>query len=177
MRIILAALAVIIVCPAASAQVWKHEYSVGETAEQVTSCNARIDFSDALVVVRIFGDEMDVFFYQNSLLVPPSTELGNVAFSFKADTFVASAFSASSDSATTSAMFFSLPKSDYAGFLNAMRSGSQMQVAFPDGSYFDIQLNQSNQALEAAGACWQSKPTGPAGKNPFLDSSGRNPFN
>lgn len=162
---------------AAGAQEWTHEYVVGVNADQITSCNAEIEFSDGLIALRIYGEEMDIFFSQFSISVPPATELGNVALSFKADTFVASAFSVSSDEPSTSSMFFTPDKADYSNFLSGMRNGSILRITFPDSSFFDIPLDRSNEALEAAGECWQSKPTGPAGKNPFIGTTGRNPFN
>ena len=176
MRNILLSLPLLFVCSDAVAQTWTHEYSVGKTADEITSCNARINFSDGIVAVRIFGDEMDIFFYQNSLSVPSNEVLGNVALTFKSEVFVAEAFSGKGDSVTTSAMFFTPAKADYEKILNAMRYGSEMLVVFPDSTSFGVRLDKSNKALADAATCWLSKPTGPAGKNPFLGSSGNNPF-
>ena len=104
MRKRLIAIVLSVASSTASAQVWTHEYLVGEDASQITSCNAGIVFADGAVIVRIYGEVMDMFFYHESLSVPPSTELGNVALSFKADTFVATAFSTSSETSYTSSM-------------------------------------------------------------------------
>lgn len=177
MRIALAALFALSISSPANSQVWEHSYVKGKTAQQITSCNAEIVFRDGMVSVRIYGELMDIYFYQESLSVPPRTTLGNVALSFKVDTFLAEAFSLGGEGGpNTSAMIFSPMSADYGPFLNAMSAGSNMTVIFPDGSNFDIRLDRSNSALEAAASCWKSRPTGEAGHNPFVGKSGNNPF-
>ena len=176
MRALMLSMPLLFVFSAASAQTWKHEYAEGETASQITSCNARIDYPDGSVVLRIYGDFMDMFFWQDSLSVPSGSTLGNVALTFKSEVFVASAESVTADTPTIPGMFFTPAKGDYEKILNAMRYGSEMGVVFPDGTGFTISLVGSSEALADAARCWSSNPTGPAGRNPFIGSSGNNPF-
>jgi hypothetical protein len=163
---------------AANAQSWMFEYSVGETAEEITSCNARIDYRDGLMVTRIYGEQMDFFFAQTSLALPPGQVLGNVALVFKADTFVLSAASASStEQSTVSAMFLTPEKKDYSPILDSMKRGESLTVVFPDTSSFEVSLSGSETALDQVGTCWTRNETGPAGRNPFNAAEGVNPFN
>src|SRR3989338_266461 len=162
----------------ASAQSWEFEYAVGENADQITSCNARIDYRDGAMIARIYGEEMDFFFIQYSLALPVGQVLGSVALEFKADTFIVSAASAPRTvRATTPAMFLTPAKSDYKEVLDAMKRGEHLSVVFPDGSAFSIELVGTESALERVGECWKNQATGPAGRNPFNANDGVNPFN
>jgi hypothetical protein len=159
------------------AQGWHFEYVLGKTADQITSCNATIYYRDGMIVVRIYGDVMDIFFYQNSLSVPSDKVLGSVVLSFKASNFLLTAGSSSTaDGSKTSSMFLVPDKTDYSAILNAMRNGSVMSVVFPDGTSFDIDLSGSEIALGEASKCWMEKPTGPAGHDPFVGQAGNDPF-
>lgn len=166
----------LLVSSEAVAQAWTHEYAVGRSAEEITSCNAKIDYRDGTVIVRIYGEIMDIFFWHSSLSVPRDTNLGNVALTIKSEVIVAPAGSVGGEGATTSGMFFTPAKDDYGRILNAMRYGTEMGVYFPDGTGYTIELTGSNEALTEAARCWSTRPTGPAGRNPFLGSSGNNPF-
>jgi hypothetical protein len=160
------------------AQTWTFEYSEAQSADQITSCNARVDYRDGAMIVRIYGEEMDFFFFQNTLSLPPDQKLGNVALVFKADTFVTVAYSSKGGgSTTTSSMFLTPSKSDYSKILDAMKKGDQFSLYFPDGSSFGVGLSNSNGALSAVADCWINKPTGPGGRNPFSGAEGNNPFN
>lgn len=178
---ITASLIIFVFCfPSASkAQSWEYEYVVGKDSTEITSCNARIAFSDGLVLARIYGEELDFYFGNVELSLPVLQKLGNVAFKFKSNVFVLSAESSNGSEAVTSSMFLTPLKADYSSILSAIRVSDSMEVIFPDSTYYSVPLNNSDVALELASKCWTEKPTGPAGKNPFSGATGggKNPFN
>ncbi len=159
---------------------WTFDYSVGSGSDEITSCNAGIWYNDAALVARIYGEEMDFFFANKELSLPSEQKLGSVAFSFKSGDFVLSAWSSQDDSGQTSSMLLAPDKNDYGQILNALRFSEKMSVIFPDGTGYTIPMDGSDSALQQAFACWKQKPTGPAGRNPFVgvkEPEGKNPFN
>ena len=166
----------------AAQSVWEYEYSKADKAGQISSCNASIYFKDGAVIARIHGEWLDFFFQKSSFALPRSEELGKVAFVFKTQTFVLSAFSGSANDSgrnTVSHMFLTPAKNDYARILENMRLADSFGILFPDETSYSIPLRGSNQALEGASNCWSENVTGTLGENPFNGSqpSGENPFN
>lgn len=179
MRLLLALLAALAPVPAAAQSTWEFEYVTGQNADEITSCNASIWFTDGGLVTRIYGESLDFFFSVDELSLPADQELGTVTMEFKSQSFTLGAWSLSSDTGTTTAMFLTPDKDDYSPILSAIRFASEMGITFPDGSGYSIPLYGSENALRQATECWTSNPTGPAGKNPFTGAGGtdRNPFN
>ncbi|MGV8988604.1 MAG: hypothetical protein ACOH2H_20260 [Cypionkella sp.] len=154
---------------------WTFAYVKGDDSTQITSCNAEIDFTDGLLLLRVYGEGMDFYFGQSTLAMPPDTELGNVAISFKDTSFVLGAFSSKSSSGeTTASMYLHPEKADFKEILSRMRLADNLQVNFPDGSYYTIPLTGSAEALARVSDCWLKNPTGPAGHNPFTPNPSPN---
>lgn len=160
---------------------WEYRYVVGSQAGDITSCNAEIRYTDGAILARIHGENLDFYFSKLSFALPPSTELGRVAFLFKTADFVLPAFSGlnpADASAKVSHLFLYPNKSDYAALLENMRVADSFSILFPDETSYRIELTGSNKALTQAGDCWKNNPTGPFGENPFNSSDGNkeNPF-
>ena len=165
------------ICSTAQAQEWEFEYTKGDTANEITSCNARIEYRDSVLTARLYGEDLDFFFYKDTFAIPNNTPLGKVVFIFKDKPFVLDAYAIGPEgSDTTSSMFLTPQKSDFSGLLNSIRYGSNMGIIFPDGTNFEVSLVGSEKALASVAACWIDNPTGAAGVNPFKNSSGDNPF-
>ena len=184
MRLLLAALAALAPLPAAAQSVWEFEYVEATAADEITSCNAAIWFNDGGLVTRIYGEALDFFFSADELSLPADTALGDVRLEFKSQTFTLGAWSVSSDTGTTTAMFLTPEKEDYSPILSAIRFASDMGITFPDGTGYTIPLTGSEEALRQATECWTQRPTGESqgGRNPFTGAGGtggedRNPFN
>jgi hypothetical protein len=169
--------------PGKAETVWSYEYSVGENANQLTSCQAVAQYSNGTFAVRVYGEMMDFFFYHQELAVPPGEQLGNVVLSIKDAQYILPAGSGSGTQAgSSSALFFTPDKADYAAILGGLRFGLDFDIIFPDGTSYIVGLKGSDQAILQAFTCWKEKPTGPAGKNPFVggetsSAPTNNPFN
>jgi hypothetical protein len=169
---------------AANAQsVWKHTYSVADTAEQITSCQAGIEYSNGMFQIRIYGEALDFFFFHQELAVPANQQLGNVVLTIKDQYYVLPALSGNGGvTGTSSALFLTPEKSEYTAILDGLRFGSSFDITFPDGTVYTVELTGSADAVLRAFQCWKDNFTGPGGKNPFVGGTtvapaGNNPFN
>ena len=184
MRLLLPLIVALAPLPAAAQSTWEFEYVTAQNADEITSCNAAIWFTDGGLVTRLYGEALDFFFTVDELSLPADQELGTVQLEFKSQSFTLGAWSVSSETGTTTAMFLPPEEKDYSPILSAIRFASEMGITFPDGSGYAIPLTGSDNALRQASDCWASNPTGPGtgGKNPFTGAGGNggtdgNPFN
>lgn len=164
------------------AQSWEFRYIDGSNAGELKACAAGITYNDGMFLTRIHDDQLDFFFGQTGLAVPPDRIVGRVIFEFKSERYQLIAYSGQKiDSLSTSSTLFLYPESsDSENILQSLRYSSQFELIFPNGDSFTIDLDGSSNALQKAFECWQSRETGSAGVNPFSsseqDSSIGNPF-
>jgi hypothetical protein len=160
------------------AQTWTFRFIAGTKSGELITCNAEIYYPDGAMAVRIYGEEMDLYFDQETLAVPRGKELGNVVLAFKSDIFLLSAQSAHlGEQPNTSSMYLTPLKSDYSKILDDLKRESMLSIVFPDGTKFGVGLKNSDRALAQVADCWLKNATGPAGRNPFAGTDRNNPFN
>jgi hypothetical protein len=160
---------------------WYFSYVEGDSAGDLTSCNANFDYANAFLSARFFGNDLDFIYYRDDFTLPFDQTLGQVIFRIDRVAFILTASTnpkAPQDVMTSSRIIFLQPsKSDYSDLYNAFRNGNRFSIDFPNGDTYEFPLNNSNRAFGQASECWASRPTGPFNNNPFVPpSAANNPF-
>ena len=166
-----------------AAQGWEHVYYPAEPGVDIAVCTAGIYYADGPFVVRVYDRVVDFYLADDELALPPGRVLGDVVFLFHDIDFVLSADTGPEARGGPVDHLYLTPRAaDVPAILERLRGDRDMEIAFPDGLAYTIDLEGSSAALAEAFACWSRETTGvaaaPPGRNPFAASEpqGRDPF-
>ena len=166
----------------AGAQEWEHVFYPPED-DGFAVCAAGVYYSDGPFVVRLYDRTIDFYLQDDELALPPERMLGTVVLVFQDIDFVLRADSGWAEGGgRVDHLFLTPADQDIASLLSHLRHASEMDVAFPDGLAYTIDLRGSSAALYEAFECWDRKfariASRGGGRNPFAASEplGRNPF-
>lgn len=160
---------------------WQFGYNKADKEGQLSICSAYVEFSNSMFSARLHGENLDFFYYRDDFTLPYDEFLGKLIFRIDSVAFLLDAYTVekeNTDITKTSRFMLIYPrKEDFADLYNALKSGVDFDVEFPNGDVYEFGLRGSRAALNAASECWKSRPTGPFSNNPFYTSSKtNNPF-
>ncbi|MTH33427.1 hypothetical protein GL279_02300 [Paracoccus limosus] len=163
-----------------SAAAWEFLNIEGEGAGTLNACAAIQDYRDSFVIVRLYGDVLDIVFHHQDFALPYDQVLGPVGVDLDGAIYIAAASTfargGSDTHSTTSTVQMLFKPDEFGKIFNAFRNGRMLRVVFPNGDSYSIPLAGSARALNMASDCWRAKQTGPDEKNPFVVPEQKNPF-
>ena len=155
---------------------WEYHFYPAEAGEEMAVCTAGIYYADGPFVLRVYESTVDFYLADDELSLPPDRMLGTVVLAFRDIDFVLEADSGYADHGGPVDHLFLTPGGrDVAPLLERLRSERAVEVVFPDGLGYTIDLTGSSAALREAFECWSREITGPlarhGGRNPFGDGA------
>lgn len=157
---------------------WEHHYYPAEGPDDLAVCTAGVYYDDGPFILRVYDRIVDFYLADDELSLPPDRALGTVVFAFRDIDFVLLADSGVDvPGRPVSFLYLTPEEGDVAPLLNRLRDRREMEIVFPDGFGYTIDLNGSSAALAEAFECWTRETTGavgPTGRNPF--AAGHNSF-
>ena len=159
---------------------WEHHYYPAEGEGEIAVCTAGIYYDDGPFVLRVYGRTVDFYLADDELSLPPEETLGTVVLAFRDTDFVLWADSGwQARGGHVDHMFLTPDDPDLAPLLEHLRAERMVEVVFPDGLGYSIDLTGSSAALEEAFACWGREITGSTARGPDAagaDGAPGNPF-